>query len=66
MVLLATSTGCARSDSVCLVLGPEGWVGSVPRFEDGTNPFLCLVVWVEFILFFVWLEGLEKRDVVQL
>ena len=52
--------------TVCLVLGPEGWVGSVPRFEDGTNPFLCLVVWVEFILFFVWLEGLEKRDAVQL
>ena len=55
-----------QTPTVCLVLGPEGWVGSVPRFEDGTNPFLCLVVWVEFILFFVWLEGLEKRDGVQL
>ena len=51
---------------MCLVLGPEGWVGFVPRFEDGTNSFLCLVVSVEFILFFVWLEGLEKRDGVQL
>ena len=46
--------------------GTGGMVGSVPCFEDGTNPFLCLVVWVEFILFFVWLEGLEKRDGVQL
>ena len=26
--------------TVCLVVGLEGWVGSIPHFGDGADPFL--------------------------